>query len=488
MDMRGISYFLMDQIMIMDQKIYIKLDINGVDDSMGIWAPCLSFDNGTYYLTYTVVKSVRGGYMDAQNFLVTSNKIDGDWSEPVFLNRIGFDPSLFHDNDGRKWFVGLTRENSPGHSKFGGIVLQEYSIEEKKLVGSMIKIFDGTPLGYTEGPHIYKKDGYYYLLTAEGGTGYGHAVTMARAESIKGPYILDPGNPMLTSRNDRSLPIQKAGHADIVEMQNGEWYLVHLCGRPLPGSDHCILGRETCLQKVYWNEDGWLRIQPDGNKPKEIVADSGLMECKWPVPEHMDHFDSNELRIEYQSLRIPLTKSVASLTERPGYLRLKGKESLSSPYQQSLIARRQQAFCYTADTCVEFNPESHKHLAGLVCYYSTRNYHYLYVSRNKIGKCLGIITCNNGKSSFSPKEEISIDGIDRVYLRVEVDFSSLKFYYSTDGDTWKHVGDELDASILSDENCKSSYGFTGAFVGLCCQDMLYGEKYADFDYFMYLER
>ena len=192
------------------------------------------------------------------NYLVTSKTITGEWSEPIFLNSSGFDPSLFHDDDGRKYLVNMLWDYRPSRNRFAGIQLQEYSETERRLVGPREVIFTGTPIGFTEGPHLYKRNGYYYLLTAEGGTGWGHAVTLARSKFLTGPYELHPDGYILTSRDRPDAELQRAGHADLVETPNGETYMVHLCGRPLRNRGRCTLGRETAIQKMEWNEDGWL--------------------------------------------------------------------------------------------------------------------------------------------------------------------------------------------------------------------------------------
>lgn len=148
-----------------------QLNMIGNPSSCGIWAPCLSYDNGTFYLIYTDLKTRSEIFMDIHNYMVMSNDILGDWSEPIYLNSSGFDPSLFHDDNGKKWLVNMIWDYRKGKTPFGGIILQEFSLKEKRLIGEAINIFKGSSLGVTEGPHLYKKDGYYYLLTAEGGTG-----------------------------------------------------------------------------------------------------------------------------------------------------------------------------------------------------------------------------------------------------------------------------------------------------------------------------
>ena len=138
---------------------------------------------------------------DFHNYLVTCPTIEGNWSDPVYLNSSGFDPSLFHDDDGRKWFVNMLWDHRPGQNRFAGIVAQEYSRNEMKLTGERVNIFKGTPLGFTEAPHLYKRDGWYYLLTAEGGTAWNHAVTMARSRNLLGPYELHPDTYIISARN-----------------------------------------------------------------------------------------------------------------------------------------------------------------------------------------------------------------------------------------------------------------------------------------------
>jgi xylan 1,4-beta-xylosidase len=462
-----------------------QLDMKGNPTSGGVWAPCLTYDNGTFYLIYTDVKCHTGIFKDTHNYLVTTEDIMGEWSDPIYLNSSGFDPSLFHDEDGHKYIINMNWDFRKGKNKFAGILLQEYSVEQKKLIGEIHNIFKGTELGFTEGPHIYKKDGYYYLLTAEGGTGIGHAVTLARSKNILGPYEVHPDNPILTSKGKPELTLQKAGHADLVETQNGEWYLVHLCGRPL-ANGRCILGRETSIQKMEWSKDGWLRLEAGGNSPLVKVPGPSLPEHKFKEVPSRDDFDNSELDINFSSLRIPLTEEHFSLTERTGFLRLKGRESISSKHNQTMIATRQQKFDYTATTCLEFEPDSFKQMAGLICIYDVQNFYYIRVTHDEeLGKCIGIMTCINNKFDEPLEQDVSIEGCHRIYLRVVVDYEKLNFYYSKDETQWIPLGETFDASTLSDEACKEGC-FTGAFVGLCCQDLNGTGKVADFDYFEYV--
>lgn len=210
------------------------LDLRGIPSSGGIWAPALTYDNGTFYLMITTVVGRRGVFKDLHNYLLTATNITGPWSEPLYLNSSGFDPYLFHDDDGTKWLLNMQWDFRKGKNRFGGIVMQQFSPEAGKLVGPIQTIATGTSLGVTEGPVMFKRNGWYYLLLAEGGTGWNHAATLARARSIEGPYEYDPNYPLITTIDNPEHPLQKAGHAGLVETQHGQWYISYICARPLP--------------------------------------------------------------------------------------------------------------------------------------------------------------------------------------------------------------------------------------------------------------
>jgi len=492
-----------------------QLNMLGDPDSCGIWAPCLTQANGLFWLVYTDVKrygrtTVSGAsgasLRDFNNYLITSPRIDGDWSDPVPLNSSGFDPSLFHDDDGRKYLLNMLWDHRPGNNRFAGIVLQEYSVKERKLIGQRQMIFTGTPLGFTEAPHLYKRNGWYYLLTAEGGTGWGHAVTMARSRTLTGPYELHPDTYILSARNRPDAELQRAGHADLVETQNAETYMVYLCGRPLRNRGRCILGRETAIQKMTWGRDGWLRtldgqgvptvetpapaLPPVAAKGENRVHEADKSNSK--VHCHYD-FDEPQLPIDFQWLRTPWPEEIFSLTARPGFLRLIGRETLGSLFKQSLVARRQQSHCFSAATVVEFEPEHFQHMAGLVCYYNSSKFHYLYISCDETaGKHLRVMSClpdSPQTDAFTPS--VALSAGKPVHLRVEVDCERLHFAYRVEGadHDWCWLPQRFDASILSDEATAPGLpNFTGAFVGVACQDLAGTLRPADFDFFEYGER
>ncbi len=268
-----------------------QMDLRGVGPSQGIWAPCLTYDNGVFYLVYTIVKAFYCNMYDTENYLVTAEDIHGPWSEPVALNNFGFDPSLFHDDDGRKYMVSMVTDHRVPKKYAGRLVLQEFDAAGRRMVGPVRDIYRADGI-FLEGPHIFKRDGWYYLFSADTGTGEAHGQTIQRARDIWGPYeMYRPADAcrqegeaysILTSRHHGDILLQKAGHCDLVETPEGEWYMVHLCGRAsedrnpddaerFAGARRYMLGRETAIQKVRWTEDGWLELAEGGNVPREEV-------------------------------------------------------------------------------------------------------------------------------------------------------------------------------------------------------------------------
>lgn len=465
-----------------------QLDLLGAPSSGGIWAPALTYDQGTYYLMITDVKSRKGVFKDLHNYLLTATDIMGPWSEPIYLNSSGFDPYLFHDDDGRKWLLNMKWDFRKGKERFAGVVMQEYSPEEERLVGPVHTIATGTDIGVSEGPNMFKRDGWYYLLLAEGGTGWNHAATLGRSRRIEGPYEYDPEYPLITTVNDPDYPLQKAGHAAIVETQNGEWYMSFICARTLPGRRLCPLGRETGMQKLEWTEDGWLRIAGGGRLPQLEVELPDLPLHPFPPLPETDHFEEAELGIQYHTLRVPADEEWLSLTERPGYLRLRGRESLYSWFRQSMVARRLEHFVCEVETCVEFEPEHFNQMAGLTLYYDDRDHFYLRVSHDEvIGKHVALTLSDQGNYDEPEGAVVSAEGWNRVYLRANIEYDAIQFSCSPDGINWIYVGSPQDLGQLADEY-EGKLGFTGTFIGLCAQDLSGTKLHADFDYFRYTGR
>ncbi|MDG2527213.1 glycoside hydrolase family 43 protein [Caulobacter endophyticus] len=457
------------------------LDMRGVPDSCGVWAPCLSYADGRFWLVYTVVTRFDGVFKDTHNYVTTCETVDGDWSPRVYLNSSGFDPSLFHDEDGRKWLLNMVWDHRPDRTSFGGVLLQEYDPAAENLVGPIRNIFAGSALGLTEGPHLYRRDGWYHLMVAEGGTGYDHAVTMARSHEIGGPYAVDPRGPMISARLDADAALQRLGHGSLTTAPDGSPVVMHLCSRPIPGLRRSPMGRESALTRCAWSDDGWLRAV--GGEARAPKARGERKAYAFLADRPLDP--------DFQWLRTPDPDEVFSLTERPGFLRLRGREALGGLFSQALVARRQTEFVYVAETSLAFEPDSFQQMAGLVAYYNGHKHHYLYVSWDEVaGKHLGLMSCAGDLSLTNtfPLEgaRVPLPRHQPVRLKVEVDHERLVFSWALEDGPWHRIGPELDTSVLSDEAGKGEgANFTGAFVGMCAQDLTGRRAPADFAGFDY---
>ncbi len=477
-----------------------QLDMRGNPDSCGVWAPCLSYADGLFWLVFTDVKRLDGNFKDAHNYIVTSPTIEGDWSDPVYVNSSGFDPSLFHDDDGRKWFLNMLwnhRSNSvggsPKHPAFAGILLQEYDPKAGKLVGPVKNVFQGSPHGLVEGPHLHKRKGWYYMTVAEGGTGYDHAVTMARSRSIDGPYEIHPDMFLITSSKAPDAVLQRAGHGQIVETPTGIVFHTHLCSRPLPGTRRSPLGRETAIQRCEWRDDGWLYLSQGGIKPFVEVATEDPLVDPEPVKAVHRIFDGDQLPQEFQWLRSPEPERLFTLTGSA--LRLHARESIGSWFEQSLVARRQEHFVLRAETEISFAPETIQQAAGLAHYYNRHKFHFLAVTwHEELGRVLTILSCPgdwpDGRLQFPLAEPVRLPANGSVQLALEVDLGELRFFWRVSASQdWKQVGPVLDASVISDEGGRGEHAsFTGAFVGMAAFDTSGSAITADFSRFDYAPR
>lgn len=468
-----------------------QLDMRGNPDSCGIWAPCLSHADGRFWLVYTDVKRFDGKFKDAHNYIVTSDAIDGEWSDPVYVNSSGFDPSLFHDDDGRKWFVNLRWNHrgsgtggNPKHDSFDGILLQEWD-PERGLIGDVEDIFDGSPRGLTEGAHLFKRNGWYYLTAAEGGTGYGHAVTMARSRDIRGPYELHPEMHLVCTVDTPDHPIQRTGHGQYVEAPDGTPWHTFLMGRPIfdlaETGRFCPLGRETGIERCVWRDD-WLYLEGGGLLPRvEVPSDAKS------APTAASDTDFSEgLPHEFQWLRTPEPGRIFRTGK--GGLTLIGRESVGSWFEQSLVARRQEHFAYSAETKLQFDPVTYQQAAGLTTYYNRHKFHAALVTHEPgVGHVLSVVSClgdwPDGILTYHERALPLVDG--PVVLRVEVDHARQQFLLGS-ADGWVPVGPQLDATIVSDEAGRGEHGsFTGAFVGMLAFDTSGSAREANFGRFAY---
>lgn len=464
------------------------LDMRGNPDSCGIWAPCLSYADGQFWLVYTDVKRLDGAFKDAPNYITTCATIDGEWADPWYVNSSGFDPSLFHDDDGRMWFMNMQWNHrgpgtggNPAHASFDGILLQEWS-PERGLFGPVKNIYEGTPRGLTEAPHLFKRNGYYYLTTAEGGTGYAHAVSLARSRDIWGPYEDHPDLYVMCAEGSDG-PIQRTGHGQYVETHWGTHYHTFLMGRPLPGP-FCPMGRETGIEEVVWRDD-WLYLAHGGlvaraevSAPVDVapvVAAPVLRQLGGPLPP------------EFQWLRTPQTSRI--FREDDDALVLIGRESIGSWFEQALVARRQEHSAYVAQTTVQSDPVNYQQAAGLTTYYNRHKFHAALVTDEPgLGRALTLMSCVGDWPEGAlrwPAEPVPL-AEGPVDLRVSVDGALQQFWYAQGGD-WVAFGPPLDASVISDEGGRGEHAsFTGAFVGMVAFDLAGQGREARFTRFDYV--
>ncbi len=476
------------------------LDMTGDPDSGGVWAPDLSYDNGTFYLVYTDAKVTNGAFKDCANYLTTAKDIRGPWSDPIFLNTAGFDASLFHD-DGRKYLVNQYWDPRPYRHPFYGIMCTEFSEEKGCLIGEPRVIYKGTADRLAEGPHLYKVNGFYYLFVAQGGTGYAHQSRVARARSLRDTFETQPGAPLLTTLDAPCHPFQKAGHGSLVQTPAGEWYFAHLMARPLHRDAEssidprgwCPLGRETAIQKLVWDAEGWPQIVGGHNGAVEVDAPADATEHKWePDYPEKDDFDGEKLNLHFQSLRTPLDESICSLRDRPGHLRLYGHFSLASAFTQAHIARRWQSFHFEAEVKMAYEPRSFQQFAGLCCYYDTGNWTCIEMTWHETyGRVIDVVNTDLGRSESVYEEHPAPvpDHAEYVYFKVSADGIRYRYFYSFDGAEWTAVPRIFDSARLSDEYIAAARGvaFTGAFVGMFNVDGQGTRIPADFDYFRYRE-
>lgn len=481
-----------------------EVDLRKLPSAKGIWAPCLTYceEEELFYVVYGIMNSMNARYFDVDNYLICAKEIRGPWSKPIYLHSAGFDASLFHDEDGRKWIVSLEWETREGYEKPGAICLVEYSSQAQEVIGYPKRIWTGgTDRGCIEAPHITKRNGCYYLMCAEGGTGYNHCVTMARAKKIWGPYEGDPQNPIVTSAPNESKErhdpdhlkpkyfnpdsvLQKSGHGSYVETTDGEVYLLHLCARPFLPQLRCTLGRETAIQKMEWTADGWLRMCGEGNLAKEYVEESSLPEYKVSAIPEYDDFDGTQLGSWYYAPRI-LPQNFAEVGVRKGYVRIRGQESLTSLNCASFLARKLTSVYAQVSTKMDYSPEIYQHSAGLVIYYDNMNYIYLHKTfSEELGQSvLSIIGLENGEKTEYFDTCTPVDARE-LYLRLIIEGRIVYFAWSYDGVQFTKLGPDFDTTKFSDEYCK--YGeFTGTMVGLFCEDRMFHKKYAEFDFFEY---
>ena len=446
------------------------LDLRDIKDSHGIWAPDIEYLDGRFIIMATLRLNgdgKRGNNVLRRQLVVTSEKAEGPYSKPAWIEVDSIDPSLFVDDDGKRYMA-----ISPG------VNLVPLSCDCTKALGEPVEIWPGTGERCPEGPHVLKRGEYYYAILAEGGTGYGHGINVARSKNLFGPYEPSPYNPVLR-QFDPDAPLQRCGHGKLIEDQNGDWWIYYLCGRPNNGK-YTTIGRETALEPVRWLDDGWFIIN-DGKGPSIINTAPDLPKMQI-TDNSTDDFDSDKLSLYWEFVRTP-ARGNYSLSERPGWFRIWTMDGqLFEIRAKNTLLRREQELCYTAETKLEFYPEKNGEQAGITCYYSTATYARFSLCFEEGRKLQLVINRNHGEELMA---EVSDVPEQPLYLKLEVEYLTRRFYYSPDGENWTLAGVLENCVYLCDEGVPDDpKRHTGTLVGIYANNGGCGSRIpADFDYF-----
>lgn len=438
-----------------------QVDLTGLDGGNGIYATTIRYNDGIFYMVTTHFPTRR-------HFYVYTDDPAGEWSDPVFIDfEIGScDPTLYFE-DGKCYLLW----------KNGDIKICEIDVKTGKQLGEIHHLGAGLGGRYPEGPHIYRKDGWYYLLLAEGGTEHGHHVNILRSRVLFGPYEPNPANPILSHFNMKmqSSPIQGLGHADLVDAPDGSWWMICLGYRTHGYLQH-VMGRETFLAPVEWKEGEWPVVNGDGTLQLDMDVPT-LPEVKMAGEPSFEDFSCEKMPIHWFYLCNP-DSTRYSFSERPGYLRLKASEvNIDDTASPTFVARRQTEYEFKATTLVDFSNLKDGAQAGLTAY-AAAHYHYDVEVRTK-GRKHYIAANIRIDNSDNTVVEIPVKA-DKAYLRIEGNRNGYVLQYSLDGKKYETLT-EMGYRPLSTETIG---GFTGVMLGLYAQGT--EGSYADFDSYSYV--
>lgn len=428
-----------------------QLNLLGADHSGGIFAPTIRYHEGTFYMITTNV--THGG-----NFVVTAKNPAGPWSNPYYIEGApGIDPSLFFDDDGRCYYSG-TRPNPTGVTYNGDweVWLQEFDVDAMALIGVSTKIWKGSMINteWPEAPHIYKRNGFYYVMIAEGGTSVNHSVTIARSEKIDGPYIGFKNNPILTHRHlGHKFPIRYVGHGDLVETPDSKWYMTCLASRNFEGYSN--LGRETFLAEVVWEED-WPVVNPGiGRLLEEQAHGLPLVPVEQPTKFHF-----NEMHPDFLFIRNPQTESY-DFQARPDWLRMKPTPvKVTEVASPTYIGLRQQSMSYELAAHLDVQTSENSE-AGLVIVQSDKYSIRLVATPKENGLEVKMITHINGLDTIVGTQSIQEK---EITLALIGEGQLLKGIIRI-GEQELLVAEKIDSHYLSTE---VAGGFVGCTLGVYC--------------------
>lgn len=454
-----------------------------------IFAPTIRYDNGTFYIITTNVMMMggRGNFEGPKegsgNFIVYTDDINsGNWSEPVWLELGGIDPSLYFE-DGRCYMVSNGGVD-------GGIALAEINPKTGETLSDVKTLWHGTGGRSPEGPHLYKKDGYYYLMISEGGTEFAHMITIARSKRMEGPYDeVNPANPILTHlfRNGMSNPIQATGHADIVEATDGSWWMVCLAHRWASGNHH-ILGRETFVAPMRWDTNAWPVVNGNGLIYLDMDVPTLPQVPYAKAPVRTDFKNLRQLGLEWEYI-LPPVEANYQLSNQG--LKLKAAKATldavnptvasirSNADAPTFVSRRQQHMNFKATTEVSLNGSRTGDEVGLTTFMSSEGHYEVALIRQADGKQAVTLRYRIGKLAHI--EKVVPVTAKTVQLRVEGTPSTYTFSYATDGRNFTKLG-EMDTKFISSETLG---GFIGVMLGLYAQGNEGTRAEGTFSYFDY---
>ena len=442
-----------------------QLNLDGLGISRGLFAPAIRYNNGTFYITCTLIDN-------GNNFVITTTDLSKGWSDPIWLPEVeGIDPSLFFDDTNRAYII----YNSDPPNKVSvydghrSIKIVEFDVATNKVISSPEIIVNGgsdisqKPV-WIEGPHIFKKDVFYYLIAAEGGTDIDHSEVVFRSKNVLGPYESYSQNPILTQRNldpSRKDPVTSTGHADFVEDANGNWYAVFLGCRPYEAGFYNT-GRETFMAPVSW-EMGWPKINLDGEVVKKnyTLKTKPSSVIKGNRDLFVDEFDGTSLDYQWMFLRTPHDKWY-SLDSKKGAITLKTRpETVSGNGNPSFIGFRQQHLIGEVSTEMEFSTKKENEKSGLVVFQNEAHFYYFCQSVKNNEKVVQLY-----KSNGETMEEIksaTIESKGKLFLKIAANGPVYSFQYSLDNKKWNMLADQVDAKFLSTQ---AAGGFVGAFYAM----------------------
>ena len=428
---------------------------------LNIFATTIRYNEGLFYMITTNMAGFR-------NFYVTATNPEGPWSDPIFTEAQGIDPDIYFDGDGKNYVISST------------FVLHQIDLKTGKFLSEGKKIWNGNGGRYAEGPHIYKKDGFYYLMDAEGGTEEAHSEVIARSKDIWGPYNTNPANPILAHANaaGQGNPIQGVGHADIINAADGSFWIVFHGYRSTGDGTHHILGRETCLAPVTWPKNGWPVVNGNGTATVNMTCPTLPLKPFSPEAARVD-FDGDKLPLEFNYIRYPLMNNY-SLSARKGYLRLTGSEqTIEDQKSPTFVGRRITDMYFTASTEVDFNPAGNKEEAGMTLL--NNGSHFDLLIKKSGGKRVLVSRLRFG-SVVHESEGIPLKP-GAIKLAIRCERTSFIFSYSQGEEAFRDI-EKVDSKFLSSETVG---GFTGVYAGLYATgNGKPSASKADFNWFEYL--